>query len=120
MGVLYATDESIEPEWGENGKPCGNRRLNGRRKDVDKWWGEKAPCQYAPEYNISSNILSIPSRNHKGEETFRLAPETLSEEGNSPQPTESIRILSELNGSGTSPREEEQKSFGELPKLVGR
>ena len=48
IGVLYATDDWVDPYWGENTKPCENSTLDRRQQKEGKRWGEKAHRQTPP------------------------------------------------------------------------
>ena len=39
LGVMYATDEWIEPDWDDNVPPRDNSGLSEQQKPVAKWWG---------------------------------------------------------------------------------
>ena len=48
LGVMYATDDWVEPEWGENVTPRNTSGLTKRQRTVGKWREGNAPKSIHP------------------------------------------------------------------------
>ena len=84
LGALYATDGWVEPDWGENVKPCDSRHLGGHQKHVGKWRGGKAPKSARPRIQpfLKQSICAKPDF-QAGGGTFRKSLAALSADGES-------------------------------------
>ena len=48
LGVIYATDDWIDPAWEEVAPARSVGLLDGNQQRVEKWWEEKAPKSAHP------------------------------------------------------------------------
>ena len=100
LGVMYATDDWIDPAWEENVAPRNMSVLDGGQQRVEKWWGEKAPKSIRPRIQpFLQNSLAHDESDQTEDGALRKALGILSEEGNTKHAEEAARVLQELDGT---------------------
>ena len=81
LGALYATDDWVDPQWGENIPPRDNSQVTEPQKSVEKWWEERATKSVHPRIQpFLKHSLCSRSEKQREEEVFKEALGALSEE----------------------------------------
>ena len=100
LGVMYATDDWIDPAWEENAPPRNMSVLDGNQQRVEKWWVEKAPKSIRPSIQpFLKNSLARAESGQTEDGALRKALGIPSEEGNTKLAEEAARVLEELDGT---------------------
>ena len=97
LGVIYATDDWIDPAWEEVVPARSVGLLGGNQQRVEKWWEEKAPKSAHPRLGpFLKNSLARADPDQTEDKALRKALETLSGEGSTKQAEDAIRVLREM------------------------